>query len=72
MPQTTPDIIFHNARITTLDRSQPAASAVAIQDGKFVAVGTDTGMLARHTSVLARNFKPGGDAPAQPNGPRVY
>jgi len=39
---------------------------------QFVAVGTDTGMLARQTSALARSFKSGGDAPAQPGGPRVY
>ena len=42
---------------------------------QFVAVGTDTGMLARHSSALAQAFKPGlagGDAGAPPSGPRVY
>lgn len=29
----TPDVIFHNGRITTLDRAKPLASAVAIKDG---------------------------------------
>ncbi|MDF0518589.1 amidohydrolase [Bradyrhizobium yuanmingense] len=35
------DTIIHNARIVTLDRTKPVASAVAIRDGKFLAVGTD-------------------------------
>lgn len=43
---TTPDIIFHNGRITTLDRAKPLASAVAIKDGRFVAVGTDAEVMA--------------------------
>ncbi len=33
------DLILHNGRIHTVDRSQPVASAVAIKDGKFLAVG---------------------------------
>ena len=30
---THPDLILHNGRFTTLDRSNPVASAVAIKDG---------------------------------------
>ncbi len=45
MKDSSTDIIFHNARITTLDRSKPAASAVAIRDGRFVAVGSDEEVL---------------------------
>ena len=41
MTTATPDVIFHNGRITTLDRSRPRASAVAVKDGRFVAVGDD-------------------------------
>ncbi|WP_425905700.1 amidohydrolase [Nitrobacter sp. TKz-YC02] len=41
----TADTIIHNAQITTLDRSNPVASAVAIKDGKFVAVGDDKEIL---------------------------
>src|SRR5690606_15778024 len=41
LPDSVPDIIFHNAQITTLDRSNPVASAVAIKDGRFLAVGAD-------------------------------
>src|SRR5215470_16751481 len=36
---TSADLILHRGRFTTLDRSNPAAEAVAIADGKFVAVG---------------------------------
>jgi predicted amidohydrolase YtcJ len=40
-----PDLILHNGRITTLDRAKPAASAVAITEGRFVAVGQDKDVL---------------------------
>lgn len=46
MADSVPDIIFHNAQITTLDRSNPVASAVAIKDGRFLAVGMDPEILA--------------------------
>jgi predicted amidohydrolase YtcJ len=35
------DIILHRGLFTTLDRSNPTASAVAIKDGKFIAVGRE-------------------------------
>ncbi|TZG28091.1 amidohydrolase [Sphingomonas montanisoli] len=35
------DMIVTNARITTLDRANPSAQAVAIRDGKFLAVGSE-------------------------------
>jgi predicted amidohydrolase YtcJ len=38
---STADLILYNGRITTLDRQSPEATAVAIRDGRFVAVGTD-------------------------------
>lgn len=38
---SAPDIILHRGLFTTLDRSNPTASAVAIADGRFVAVGHD-------------------------------
>lgn len=46
MASQNPQIIFHNARITTLDRSNPQAEAVAIRDGKFVAVGSNEDVMA--------------------------
>ena len=36
---TTPDLILHRGLFTTLDRANPTATAVAITDGKFSAVG---------------------------------
>jgi predicted amidohydrolase YtcJ len=40
------DLILHRGLITTLDRANPAASAVAIKDGKFLAVGHDKEIMA--------------------------
>ncbi|MDW3689291.1 amidohydrolase family protein, partial [Cupriavidus sp. CV2] len=37
---STPDLILVNGKFATLDRANPQAEAVAIRDGKFVAVGT--------------------------------
>jgi predicted amidohydrolase YtcJ len=34
-----PDLILHRGLFTTLDRANPTASAVAIKDGAFIAVG---------------------------------
>lgn len=45
MTNSVPDIIFHNAQITTLDRGNPMASAVAVKAGKFLAVGQDAEIL---------------------------
>src|SRR6516225_10551121 len=38
---SAPDIILHRGLFATLDRGNPAASAVAIRDGRFLAVGGD-------------------------------
>src|SRR5262249_25995332 len=40
-----PDTILHRGLFTTLDRSNPAASAVAIKDGVFTAVGRDADIM---------------------------
>jgi len=40
------DLILHNAKITTLDKKNMIASAVAIAGGKFIAVGTDSEVMA--------------------------
>lgn len=40
-----PDLIFYNGKITTLNRAQPVAQAVAIKDGKFLAVGSDAEVM---------------------------
>ena len=38
---SNPDLILRGGRVTTLDRANPLATAVAISKGKFVAVGSD-------------------------------
>ncbi|AEG51285.1 Amidohydrolase 3 [Sphingobium chlorophenolicum L-1] len=38
---TPTDLILTNAKVTTLDRENPQAQAVAIRNGKFLAVGTE-------------------------------
>ncbi len=43
----TAELILRNARITTLDRSNPVASAAAIRDGRFVAVGDEAEAMAQ-------------------------
>ncbi|GLS88463.1 amidohydrolase [Cypionkella aquatica] len=40
------DLILYNGRFTTLDRANPTATAVAIRDGNFVAVGSDAEVMA--------------------------
>jgi len=46
MAQTsTPDLILHHGRFTTLNRAQPMASAVAIAGGRLTQVGTDREIL---------------------------
>ena len=37
---TSPDVIFVNGKIATLDAKDSTVSAVAVKDGKFLAVGT--------------------------------
>jgi predicted amidohydrolase YtcJ len=38
---TEPDLVLRHGRIVTIDRGRVDAQAVAIQDGRFVAVGSD-------------------------------
>ncbi|WIW90642.1 amidohydrolase (plasmid) [Sphingobium sp. V4] len=39
LAMTGKDLLITNARVTTLDRENPVAQAVAIRDGRFLAVG---------------------------------
>lgn len=66
MPDTqTPDLILHNGRFTTLDRSNPTADAVAIKDGRFIRVGRTEDVLAlagpatRRIDLQGRRVLPG-------------
>ncbi len=52
------DIIFKNGRIHTVDKANPYVSAVAIKDGRFIAVGSDAEAMAychQHTQVVDLN-----------------
>ncbi|NMZ63496.1 amidohydrolase [Pseudomonas oryzihabitans] len=40
------DLILFNGRLHTVDPQQPQATAVAIRDGRFIAVGTDAEAMA--------------------------
>src|SRR5450830_1388764 len=46
MSNVIADLILHNARLHTVDRAQPKATAVAIKDGRFIAVGNDGEAMA--------------------------
>lgn len=47
------ELIIRNARITTLDRQNPAASALAVADGRLLAVGDEAEVL-RHAGPATR------------------
>src|SRR5438132_3245309 len=65
IPSTSTDLILHNGTVTTLDRSNPSATAVAIRDGKFLRVGTEAdvmplaGAATRVIDVKGRRVLPG-------------
>jgi predicted amidohydrolase YtcJ len=42
----TPDIVFFNGKVTTLDRGNPQAQAIAIRDFRFVAASDDRSIMA--------------------------
>lgn len=44
--QRAADLVVTNARITTMDAARPRATAFAVQDGKFIAVGEAAEMAA--------------------------
>src|ERR1700681_2053259 len=44
-PELHADLILHRGLFTTLARSQPTATAVAIRDGRFLAVGDDNDVM---------------------------
>src|SRR6266568_2870239 len=60
-----PDLILHNGLVTTLDRSNPSATAVAIRDDKFLRVGTEAdvmplaGAATRVIDLAGRRVLPG-------------
>jgi predicted amidohydrolase YtcJ len=42
---TSPDLVLFNGKITTLDRENPQAQAVAVREGRFQAVGDDAEIM---------------------------
>ena len=49
------DLILTNAKVTTLDRENPQAEAVAIRGGKFLAVGTEQEVRAAAARFVAHS-----------------
>lgn len=48
-----PDLIVRNARVYTVDDARPRATALAVRDGRFIAVGDDLSALAgRRTQTI--------------------
>ena len=45
-PDPSADVVYTNARIYTVNETQPWAEAVAIKDGRFMAVGSDADVEA--------------------------
>jgi hypothetical protein len=58
-PQQPADLIVTNAKVITVDAQRPQATAFAVQDGTFVAVGTDAEMAA-HRGAQTRVIELGG------------
>lgn len=62
---STPDLILHGGRFTTLDGANPTVGAVAIAAGRFTAVGSDNEILplagsnTRVVDLQARSALPG-------------
>jgi len=53
IPALSPDAVFHNGIILTMDENQPQAQAIAIDGGSILAVGSDSEILAlRDSSTL--------------------
>jgi len=47
---TGADLIVHNAKIATLDSAQPEATALAVRDGRFIVVGSDSDVQAHRST----------------------
>ena len=57
MSNQTADVIAYNGKIATQNEQRSMVEAIAIRDGKFLAVGTDREMMAwRPNGALLRDF----------------
>lgn len=43
--EAAPDLILRGGRVTTLDRARPEAAALAVRDGRFLAVGDEAEVM---------------------------
>ena len=50
MASPSPDYLLHNARIYTVDDARPTATALAVRNGQFVAVGATEDLLQQYPS----------------------
>src|SRR5688500_10238708 len=50
LDRTEPDLVLYNANIITIDNRRPRAQAVAIADGRFLAVGDNAKVRALATA----------------------
>ncbi|MFS8037513.1 amidohydrolase [Xanthobacter sp. AM11] len=53
------DLILFNGKVTTLDRANPQASAVAVKDGRILLAGTDSAAMA-HAGPHTQRIDAGG------------
>ena len=75
----SPDVILHNGKIVTVDDTFSIAEAIAIADGRIVAVGVDSDVRAlggertRLTDLEGRTVLPGLiDTHTHPTGASMY
>src|SRR5271167_1638294 len=73
LSRADPDVILYNGRVYTVQPENPHATAIAIRDGRILAVGADREILAlagrrtRHVDLARRRVLPGfNDAHAHP------
>lgn len=59
-PAMSADLIVRNARITTLDPARPDATAIAVADGRVLAVGDDNLVMGTHAGPATRIIDGGG------------
>src|SRR5688500_19632254 len=50
------DLIVRNARVITMDPARPRAEALAVKDGRFIAVGSDRKSTRLNSSHLVISY----------------
>ncbi|HWS78094.1 MAG TPA: amidohydrolase family protein, partial [Thermomonas sp.] len=53
-PCASTDLVLHNGKLWTGDPAQPSATAIAIDEGRIVAIGSDAEILGRATAATQR------------------